>query len=61
MAGNRLNAIRKILCHYLSSNRFLAGTANSLSVGLDAEFVEVRLQISQHVVQLVGWFCRSTG
>lgn len=44
------------LCCYLPSNRFLTSTADPFSHGLNAKFVEVRLQASQHVVQLVGWF-----
>lgn len=42
--------------HHLPSNRFLTSTADPFSHCLDAKFVEVRLQASQHVVQLVGWF-----
>lgn len=42
--------------HHLSNNRFLAGTTNTFSHGLDSKSVEVGLEASQHVVQLVGWF-----
>ena len=46
--------------HHLPNNRFLAGSADSFSHRLDSESVEVGLQASQHVVQLVGWL-RGTG
>lgn len=42
--------------HHLSNYGFLAGSADTFSHRLDTESVEVGLQASQHVVQLVGWF-----
>lgn len=41
---------------YLPNNGFLAGSTDAFSHRLDSESVEVGLQASQHVVQLVGWF-----
>lgn len=42
--------------HHLPNNGFLAGSTDTFSHRLDSESVEVGLQASQHVVQLVGWF-----
>lgn len=50
-----------IQCYHLSNNRFLAGSADTFSHRLDSESVEVGLQASQHVVQLVGWFGGTRG
>lgn len=47
--------------HHLSNYRLLAGATDALSHRLDSEPVEVGLQASQHVVQLVGWFGGSSG
>lgn len=46
---------------HLSHNRLTAGSANSFSDCLHAQFVEVRLQAAKHVVQLVDLCRGSTG
>ncbi len=47
--------------HHLPNDGFLAGSTDTFSHRLDSESVEVGLQASQHVVQLVGWFGGTTG
>lgn len=47
--------------HHLANNGFLAGSTDAFSHRLDPESVEVGLQASQHVVQLVGRFGRPGG
>lgn len=42
--------------HHLAHDGFLAGSTDTFSNRLDSKSVEVRLQASQHVIQLVGWF-----
>lgn len=46
--------------HHLANDGFLAGSTDTFSNRLDTKSVKVRLQASQHVVQLVCWF-RGTG
>lgn len=46
---------------HLSHNWLTAGAANSFSDRLHAQFVEVRLQATKHVVQLVDLCRRPTG
>lgn len=41
---------------YLPDDGFLAGSTDTFSHRLHSKSVEVRLQASQHVVQLVSWF-----
>lgn len=47
--------------HHLSHDRFTAGSTDSFRHSLHSQFVEVRLQAAQHVVQLVHLSRRSTG
>lgn len=47
--------------HHLSDNWLTAGSANSFSYRLHTQFVEVRLQATEHVVQLVDLCRRPSG
>lgn len=56
-----ITCIAMIECYrHLANDGFLAGSTDTFSNCLDSKSVEVRLQASQHVVQFVGWFWRTS-